>query len=168
MKSLNRKEGFTLIELLVVVAIIGILAAVVMSNLSSARLKGADAAVKASLANMRSQAAVYYDANGNNYGDELAGGDCTSASAGSLFDDQKIIAALTQIDIQAASFANCYVSTDGKSYAMAAVLKGTGTFCVDSEGSGKFLADGTSSAASDPEDTTFAIKGTAATSYSCE
>lgn len=63
MKNLikNFKSGFTLIELLVVVAIIGILASVVLASLNTARAKGADAAVKANLANMRAQAELFYD-----------------------------------------------------------------------------------------------------------
>jgi prepilin-type N-terminal cleavage/methylation domain-containing protein len=56
------KKGFTLIELLVVIAIIGILASVVLASLNSARNKGADAAVKADLANARAQAELFYDA----------------------------------------------------------------------------------------------------------
>jgi prepilin-type N-terminal cleavage/methylation domain-containing protein len=60
MNSLNR--GFTLIELLVVIAIIGVLSAITLSQLNTARNKGADAAVKSNLDNIRATAELLYDA----------------------------------------------------------------------------------------------------------
>ena len=62
----SHDRGFTLIELLVVIAIIGILASVVLGSLTSARAKGADAAIQQSIGNMRAEAELYYDSIGNN------------------------------------------------------------------------------------------------------
>jgi prepilin-type N-terminal cleavage/methylation domain-containing protein len=52
MKFLNKHNSFTLIELLVVVAIIGILSSVVIVNITSARNKAKDNAIKANLNQM--------------------------------------------------------------------------------------------------------------------
>ncbi|MEK9161554.1 MAG: type II secretion system protein [Patescibacteria group bacterium] len=63
----NLKRGFTLIELLVVIAIIGILSSVVLASLNTARGKGANAAVKSNLNNIRAQAELVYDTAGGTY-----------------------------------------------------------------------------------------------------
>jgi prepilin-type N-terminal cleavage/methylation domain-containing protein len=60
---MNLKRGFTLLELLVVVAIIGLLSAVVMASLNSARNKGGDAAVQANLKNAISQGEIFNTSN---------------------------------------------------------------------------------------------------------
>ena len=125
-----------MIELLVVIAIIGILSSVVLASLNSARAKGADAAIKANLANMRAEAEIYYDGAGNSsYGpstnsctvgmfqsDATQGGDPTIAKA--------IAAAQTSSGGQPACFSN------GSSWAISLPLKTNNQqyWCVDSSG----------------------------------
>ena len=71
----NKIKGFTLIELLVVIAIIGILSAIVLASLDTARSKGQDAAARADLDNARAQAENFYDSNNMSYS-----GVCTTAA----------------------------------------------------------------------------------------
>ncbi|MGH7175487.1 MAG: type II secretion system protein [Minisyncoccia bacterium] len=58
-------RGFTLIELLVVIAIIGILSAVVLASLSTARVKGLDAQRESNLVNVQTALEEYYNTNGH-------------------------------------------------------------------------------------------------------
>lgn len=57
---LSRSKGFTILELLVVVAIVGLLTAIFIGYLNSARNKGGDAGVKANLRNAIPQAEIIY------------------------------------------------------------------------------------------------------------
>jgi prepilin-type N-terminal cleavage/methylation domain-containing protein len=55
------KKGFTLIELLVVIAIIGVMSSVVLSSLTTARMKARDAQRLSTLRSVRLALEVYYD-----------------------------------------------------------------------------------------------------------
>jgi prepilin-type N-terminal cleavage/methylation domain-containing protein len=63
-KEMKNFQGFTLIELLVVIAIIGILSAVVLASLNTARAKGRDAARETAIHNIQTALELYYSVNG--------------------------------------------------------------------------------------------------------
>jgi prepilin-type N-terminal cleavage/methylation domain-containing protein len=83
----NSKRGFTLIELLVVIAIIGILSAIVLASLSTARNKAQDSKIQSQLSNIRSAAETIYSSTAG-YGTAtgLNGCDGMTAQLGSLWD----------------------------------------------------------------------------------
>jgi len=63
----KKNQAFTLIELLVVVAIVGLLSAVIMSSLNSARGKGRDAKRLADVEQIRTALQLYWVDNGGTY-----------------------------------------------------------------------------------------------------
>jgi prepilin-type N-terminal cleavage/methylation domain-containing protein len=128
-----KNKGFTLIELLVVIAIIGILSSVVLASLNSARGKGSDAAVKGGMESLRSQAALYYDSNGQAY--EAAGvNNANCIPTAGVFNDPQVKSIIANISTNASGIA---CTSSPSAYAVRATLKGgsgTGYWCVDSSG----------------------------------
>jgi type II secretion system protein G len=64
LRAKNKSLGFTLIELLVVIAIIGILAAVVLVSLNSARSKSRDARRLSDIHQLQTALELFYNDNG--------------------------------------------------------------------------------------------------------
>ncbi len=133
MKRISNTRGFTLIELLVVIAIIGILSSVVLASLNTARAKGADAAVKSNLANMRAQAEIYYDdpALGNG-----TYGTATQACGAGMFANTTFASAVAAITTASAA-PTCHATQSPAAWAISAPLKTSGHWCVDSTGASK-------------------------------
>lgn len=125
-------RGFTLIELLVVIAIIGILSSVVLASLNTARGKGADAAVKSNLNNLRAAAELNYDSNNSAYTNLCSttfdnGLKAAKSAAGVTSATNSTLATAGS-----AGTATCHETSSA--WAVEVPLKTSGFFCVDSTG----------------------------------
>lgn len=128
----NSFKGFTLIELLVVIAIIGILSAVVLASLNTARSKGNDAAIQSDLSTVQTQAEIYYGSNGNSYG--TAGNSCSSA----VFSDATILKAIAGAKgANGGTDLSCNNTTSAYAISSKMASDETKYWCVDSTGTAK-------------------------------
>ncbi len=133
----TRSQGFTLIELLVVIAIIGVLSAVVLASLNTARSKGNDAAIQSDLAAIQTQSEIFYGSNGNKY-DSSGGTTSTCSGAGTLWSDTTIIKAVTAAQKAAGNVA-AVCGSNASAYAIQVKLNSlksgaTQFWCVDASG----------------------------------
>jgi prepilin-type N-terminal cleavage/methylation domain-containing protein len=126
---MNKQKGFTIIELIVVVAIIAVLAAIVLVNVTSYINKGKDAAIQGNLSSMMTNAAVIFDSTGNYL---LA---CAGANV------PPITAAKTAYGSPPGDTATCnFTATTGVAWAACSQLKVSDSyFCVDSTGAKKTI-----------------------------
>lgn len=140
MNILKNNKGFTLLELLVVVAIIGLLSAVVIVSLNSARAKGGDAAVKSNLHTVANEAGIYYS-NNNSYltatgGSPISDGTCPSysLSGGNMFSKDRAVADAVKEADKRGGDTYCYVSADVWAVAVGLTQNAGTSWCVDSTG----------------------------------
>ena len=136
---MEKQRGFTLIELLVVIAIIGILSAVVLASLSTARQKGNDASVQANLSTIQTQAEIWSGNNGYTYnsGTAISSAVCsTLTTANSIMADTNIQNALKSAKNAAGSDSDCGIN--GTNYSIASPMGTSGIWwCIDSNGNAR-------------------------------
>jgi prepilin-type N-terminal cleavage/methylation domain-containing protein len=135
----SHNRGFTLIELLVVIAIIGVLSAVVLASLNTARSKGGDASIKSDLNTFQTSAILDYDAN-KQYGNAaipvsstLAGWTVTGTAASGGLTTYALSTTAANID-QAASKALIQASqTDGNGLQWGVVTGSSPSYVIEAK-----------------------------------
>lgn len=134
---MKKHSGFTLIELLVVIAVIGILSAIVIGSLTSAREKGRSAAVKKAMNDMLTQGQLYYD-DYDSYASATTSSrvGCFATSTfltdATFFGDRIPSLMVLNIEDNGAPI-SCAISQTGKSFSMTAYIGENKFLCRDSD-----------------------------------
>jgi len=148
MKNFSKsfKRGFTLIELLVVVAIVGILAAITLGYLSSAKSRGEETAVKSNLATARTAIEMFFLNNGNTYlpsgHSSVAGTTCPTYNDGTInmFSLNKDIAGSIAEAVKRGDYGSyCYNSDAKWAVAVGLKLATNKSWCIDVSGTAKLV-----------------------------
>lgn len=147
-----KSKGFTFIELLVVVALISLLTSVILAALKTAKDKSEDSSIKSNLANIRAQAAIYYnDPDGGNGTYGLAGNCGVNrdgvvtvflGSCSGVISNQNFASGVRAAAIASGQDVYVNIATDpSASWVVWAKLKvaSNSWHCVDSLGSAKLL-----------------------------
>lgn len=143
--NLKKEKGFTLIELLVVVAIIGLLAAITLGYLGSAKKRGEETAVKSNLATTRTAIEMYFLNNGNSY---LPVSDITAndgvcplvynVPGTNMFSKNKdIVGSIAEAVNRGRNGSYCYNSST--IWSVAVGVTSTASWCIDVSGKAKLV-----------------------------
>ncbi len=121
-------KGFTLIELLVVISIISLLSSIAFASLSTARARGADAAIRADLLGIKSSAEIEYSNLGNSYNKTglavTSNTLSTFSTPNTVFNNQRIKDAVKHImKINGGKDATGNIVPNGSSYNVTVPLK---------------------------------------------
>lgn len=154
---MKKNKGFTLIELLVVISIIGILAVIVLTSLSAAGEKGANAGIKSNATSIKTQAGVYWVSKNQSYEDFCTTGtdSINDKSLAQAQDSAKTTGAIIRNGVSAQSGtatsgdATLYCNSGVRFYVVSLPLRAVDTlngvdsnfWCVDSKGFVGGIAD---------------------------
>lgn len=128
--------------MLVVIAIIGILSSVVLSSLSTARVKGRSAALKAEMDSFKKTAQLFYDDNNNSYTGMFSNDPTILALVATTTTDVAIQNILISLEQKSGNFA-LYGLVSDNAYALYTRLPSATNldsldpvdiWCIDSEG----------------------------------
>ncbi len=136
-----KSRAFTLLELMVVVAIIGLMATIVLLNTWGQREKAKDANVKSYIHQVRNAAEFSYIRDNESYAMVCDGSDNTLSNSGDFrILEEAIMNENGNLPVK------CFVSADGKDFAVSSPLSTGKHWCLESAGTTIEIDDAITSA----------------------